>query len=196
VATVTLSVSLAVVQVASWATSWSASATLVRLAESGTDVLAAPLFTYDLVNLALLPTVIGTYVVACLWLQRARSNAELASPEWPHARRRIWVWLGWWVPVVSLWFPFQVTRDVRSASLRDRSSGLLGLWWTGWLLFALGTQVAARLAPIEGVPDADSARLLPWAETVATAGMLLALVLWVRVVREVTAAQQRWDVPG
>ena len=32
-----------------------------------------------------------------------------------HARRSGWAWGGWVTPVVALWFPFQVVRDVRQA---------------------------------------------------------------------------------
>ena len=196
VAAVVLAVVLTAVQVASWATSWSASDDLVRLAGSGTDVAAAPLFAYDLVNTLYLPVGLATYVVACLWLYRARANAIRTAPAWTHARSKVWVWLGWWVPVVQLWFPYQVVRDVRAGSVRDSTSGRLGLWWTCWLVFIIATRVAARMAPVSGVPDAELARALPWAETVATVALLAASVIWVRTVWQVTEAQARPAPPA
>jgi len=191
VATITLSVVLTLVQLASWATSWGASDDLVRMAGSGTDVLAGPVLTYDLVNMLFLPVALAAYVVGCLWLHRSRANVAMSAPEWPHARSPVWVWLGWWVPIVSFWFPYQVVRDVRAGAVRDGSSGLLGLWWTGWLVFMLTWQAGSTLIPVSGVPDASQVRALPWVETVATAAALVALVLWVRAVRQTTDGQAR-----
>ena len=190
IGTAVVSSVLALVQLAAWATSWSAAAELVHMSRSGTDVLDGPLFAYDIVNLGLIPAFIASYVVGCLWLQRARSNAERISPGWPHARSRVWVWLGWWVPIVSFWFPYQVVRDVRAGSPgHARTSGGVGAWWTFYLLFLLTWRVAGATVPISGVPDADLARLLPWVESVATVAMLVCLVLWLRLVREITTAQ-------
>ena len=192
IAAAAVAVALALVQLAAWATSWSAAAELVLMARSETDVLDAPLFAYDLVTILFVPTFIAAYVVGCLWLQRARSNAERISPTWPHARSGVWVWLGWWVPVVSWWFPYQMVRDVRAGSLgHGWTSGGVGAWWTCWLVFQFSGQAGVFLVPSSGVPDAALARVIPWAETVATLAVLVALVLWLRLIREITAAQTR-----
>ncbi len=63
-------------------------------------------------------------VVTCLWLWQSRVLAEAVSPGRGHARSRVWVWLGWIVPVVAFWFPYQVVRDVRAATVvvRDAAS--------------------------------------------------------------------------
>jgi hypothetical protein len=45
-----------------------------------------------------------------LWLSRARENATLIAPDRVR-RSAIWAWLGWWVPVVGLWFPKQIVDD-------------------------------------------------------------------------------------
>ena len=192
IAAAAVAVALALVQLAAWATSWSAAAELVLMARSETDVLDAPLVAYDLVTILFVPTFIAAYVVGCLWLQRARSNAERISPTWPHARSGVWVWLGWWVPIVSFWFPYQVVRDVRAGSLgHARPGGGVGAWWTFWLLYSVATSATGLLTPTAGVPDAAVARAIPWAETVATLALLVALVLWLRLIREITAAQIR-----
>jgi hypothetical protein len=63
----------------------------------------------------------------------------------------VWVWLGWVIPVVSLWFPYQVVRDILRATcgaVRGVSvpRNLLGPWWTSWLLLAWAMQIGDRLA--------------------------------------------------
>ncbi|WP_448318576.1 DUF4328 domain-containing protein, partial [Streptomyces sp. CO7] len=56
-------------------------------------------------------------VVLLLWFHRVRRNAEVFSPG-GHRRSRGWVFGGWFLPVVNLWFPFQVTSDIWWASAR------------------------------------------------------------------------------
>jgi hypothetical protein len=55
--------------------------------------------------------------------------------------------LGWIVPVVSLWFPFQITGDIRRAGLPDRrrrkTTRLPALWWTCWLHSGVGPAQSA-----------------------------------------------------
>jgi len=82
-------------------------------------------------------------ILAIVWLWRVRGNAEEASAV-QHRRARVWVWLGWLVPVVHLWFPYQVVADVYRASdpdappqspsiTRPAPSWLL-VWWLAFLL--------------------------------------------------------------
>lgn len=49
----------------------------------------------DAVVLLQILLMLASYVVTCLWLSRARANALLLSPDVPHRRGRVWVWLGW-----------------------------------------------------------------------------------------------------
>jgi hypothetical protein len=50
----------------------------------------------------LLPALLAAYIATCLWLNRARNLLEERGSGYPHTRGQIWVWLGWWVPIVSL----------------------------------------------------------------------------------------------
>lgn len=59
---------------------------------------------------------IATGVVFIIWTYNARINAERLTPASEHRRSRVWVWLGWFVPVVNLWFPKQVIDDIWRAS--------------------------------------------------------------------------------
>ncbi|MBN0041466.1 DUF4328 domain-containing protein [Cellulosimicrobium cellulans] len=187
-ATAVLAVAVTAVQVLAWATSFGAAGAFARAARAGTpsvDVYTA----YDAVGLLLLPVQVAAAVVTCVWLWRSRVLAEAVSPGVPHARSRVWVWLGWLVPVVALWFPYQVVRDVRRATVAAPRPGL-GWWWAGWLTWSVASNVATQVTTLSTAGPAETFSLLPVAETVGTVGIVLALVFWVRTVREITAGQR------
>lgn len=187
-ATIALAVAVTAVQVLAWLTSFGAAEEFERAARAGTPS-AEVLTGYDAVGLLLLPVQLAAAVVTCLWLWQSRVLAEAVSPARGHARSRVWVWLGWIVPVVAFWFPYQVVRDVRAATVVVPRPGL-GWWWAGWLLWSVATNVATQLTTLSSTGAAGTFALLPVAETVGTAGLVVALVLWVRTVREITAGQR------
>ncbi|MDQ8040348.1 DUF4328 domain-containing protein [Cellulosimicrobium sp. XJ-DQ-B-000] len=186
--TIALAVAVTAVQVLAWVTSFRAAEEFERAARAGTPS-AEVLTGYDAVGLLLLPVQLAAAIVTCLWLWQSRVLAEAVSPAHGHARSRVWVWLGWIVPVVALWFPYQVVRDVRAATVVAPRRGL-GWWWAGWILWSVATNVATQLTTLSSAGAAGTFALLPVAETVGTAGVVLALVLWVRTVREITAGQR------
>jgi uncharacterized membrane protein YidH (DUF202 family) len=80
---------------------------------------------YDLVQL-------GALVVLMIWLFRAASHArDLGLPA---RRKPVWAVLGFIIPVVSLWFPYQVLADCLAPT--DTPGRRMVLWW--WLLYLLG----------------------------------------------------------
>jgi hypothetical protein len=123
---------------------------------------------------------LAAYVAACVWLQACRRLAVAANPSARFAHGPVWTWLGWWVPIVSLWVPYQVVRDLRGAAVRagERRVGL-GLWWPFWLLAGLRL-VSSSSADAEVVVRAVSA-----------VALTLAFVQWVRIIQEITRAQER-----
>lgn len=149
--------------------------------------------THDRVARWLLGAQVVAFVVTCLWLHQSRRLAVTLSPFVPQARGPVWVWLGWVVPVVSLWFPYQVVRDVRSATAGSVRRGGLGLWWGCWLgsLWLMNQATFATM----GYGPRDPA-LLPGIEGLSLLVMVVALVLWVRLVREVTADQRARTAPA
>ncbi|WP_407318266.1 DUF4328 domain-containing protein [Isoptericola halotolerans] len=149
---------------------------------SSMDVFTA----YDEIGLLLLPVQVAVFVVGCLWLQRSRAIAVAGSPHVRQVRGAVWVWLGWVVPVVSLWFPFQVVRDVRAGTVGTRRAGGLGLWWACWLVSLWAANQSGLVAMGMGSWDPAS---LPFLEGVGTLACAVGLVLWIGVVREISAAQ-------
>ena len=105
---------------------------------AGGDIMDV-LTTYDAVSalkfLLLFP---AAYIVTCMWLWGVRRNAEALNPIARHVRERGWVWGSWVCPVVSLWFPFQIVRDVQAATNpHGRRTALIGWWWAAFLVVNL-----------------------------------------------------------
>jgi hypothetical protein len=123
---------------------------------------------------------LAAFLVVCPWLYASRKFAEAANPAARLARGPAWTWLGWWVPVVFLWFPYQVVRDIRNAVVpAGERRARLGLWWTCWLLFGLTAYSPA------------SADLEVLVRSVAALTVLFAFVQWIRIVREITRGQEK-----
>lgn len=137
--------------------------------------------------------IIGLSVVAwianCSWLWRARANTlALSEGRAVHVRAAGWVWTGWWVPLASFWVPFQVVADVREESTGREEEGHLRWWWAGWL-------TAGFLGLWDGfvaVPDNAHDDLVRSAALFSAAAVVMAAtaVLWVRLVLDVTRAQE------
>ena len=148
--------------------------------------------TVGLFALLLVPT----WIVGSLWLSRAQANAMLIAP---HRVRRsaVWAWLGWWVPIVSLWFPKQIVDDawfVTSSSVQGGSPrGLYRdtrLWWALWVLYLLLSNVAGRVAIEQGLLGDDAHQgVVPGLEVAVAIVGALAFAAWVPVVRGVSQAQ-------
>ncbi|WP_244929791.1 DUF4328 domain-containing protein [Nocardioides sp. W7] len=193
VGVIVLALLLTAVQVSIAVAAWPAGETYRQAARDG--LAPSDVFTvYDGLTVLLFPTLVGCYVVSCLWLQRCRANLDRFAPHLDHARSPIWTWLGWWVPVVSLWFPYQVVRDAQ----HDHSTAprvWLGWWWAGWLGFLFLSQGTAPLTSSSDAIDETLASALPVLETMAAVALVVALVPWVGVVRRTTAAQRRLVEP-
>jgi len=90
-------------------------------------------------------TIAGLSILFVVWFRRARIDAELQ--DYPQRRARGWAFWGWIVPIVNLWFPFQIMGDIWRAGLpaleRAKTAWLPVLWWACWLLAAISVGVNA-----------------------------------------------------
>ncbi len=68
-------------------------------------------------------------VFLMIWLYRAATVGRRAS--WPARREPVWAVLGFLIPIVNLWFPYQVARDAFPPG--DPAARTAGRWW-GWYL--------------------------------------------------------------
>jgi hypothetical protein len=99
------------------------------------------------------------------WLYRVRANAESFS-EVPHRWFRIFIVLGWALPVINWWIPKQIVDDVWVSSRpgqvrgeligREMHSWLVWGWWVSWLIgFWLLPMAAGLLVVTKGLDPVD-----------------------------------------
>lgn len=162
-----------------------------RLHDAAVEVGADPAMlttTYDGTAWVLAPLLVATWVVGCLWLQRARDNARVISPGVRQRRQRAWIWFGWWVPFANLFVPYQLVKDVQRASVPPGREAGLGWWWAAWLVFLVLPM------PISGVEDwqesPDLIDLLVVVEGMTAVAGLVGCALWCRAVLRITQGQQ------
>ncbi|MFC7618010.1 DUF4328 domain-containing protein [Actinokineospora soli] len=135
-------------------------------------------------------------VAFIVWLVRARENAErLCHAE--HSLGKGWAIGAWFVPVVNLWFPYKVVRDVWKASkpgageLRTLrgvpGSPVVALWWGLWVLAI----VVDRLGFIGEPETVDDFHTLCVVLTAVAVLKVAAAVVVVRVMAEISGWQER-----
>jgi uncharacterized protein DUF4328 len=120
-----------VVMAVTWTVvSWllAAAATLAYQEATAYDTPAWAMLAYGFLDQ--LSALIGlpAYILTGLWLLRVRRNADLIKP----GQRRwadIWVWLGWFVPLLSLWAPKQIVDDVWRSTVPDLDKSRTNGWW-------------------------------------------------------------------
>lgn len=65
-----------------------------------------------------------------IWLTKAANVAY--NLHYPRTRGAVWAVLGWFVPIVNFWFPYQVVRDCLAPGNEDRR--LVRYWWTSYIV--------------------------------------------------------------
>ena len=137
------------------------------------------------------------WIIGSLWLSRARENAMLIAPDRVR-RSAVWAWLGWWVPVVSLWFPKQIIDDSWRITSSVAAVGPRGryrdtsLWWVLWIAYNVAGNVYENRVVLDGIMGNDipvHQGVVPALEIVAAVLGVLAFATWVPVVRGLSQAQ-------
>jgi len=179
----------ALVEVVDVPLAWFAAGQLEDAAARGTapDQVVTP---FDVMGLPTLGLFVAAWVVTSLWLSRARVNADALNPGRRHKRSAGWAWLGWLVPVVSYWFPYQYVRDVRLATVAGerRHSTVVGWWWATWLVSQHIGWIGGWIVMPAG-SDTFWFGLLAPVEAAAAVVAVAALVCWLRIVRQITEDQ-------
>ena len=160
----------------------------IRTGGDNADELDWSVIVYYLGTVLVVVALLAGWITGAMWLHRARKNAELFNPTFPHTRSAGWAWGGWVCPVVNLWFPFQVVRDTHRAVTPLSTWPVLGWWWAFWIAYAILDRASSRVqgdAMAHGT-NADGAQ--GFAIFVA-ALLVLALAGWGLVLRRVTREQ-------
>lgn len=151
-------------------------AALLRDADHADSLYAAAGYTQA-------ATFIATAVVYLVWFLRVRVNAEVFNP-FGHSKKRAWAGWGWFVPVVSLWFPRRVMLDIWDASSpagTRASHWLVNAWWTLWLVSLLTSRVGystySDSETAEEIRDAVGQVLVSDVTDIAAAVLALLVVL-------------------
>ncbi|MCX4436107.1 MULTISPECIES: DUF4328 domain-containing protein [Streptomyces] len=165
---------------------------LQRDADHADSVMAAA----GVVQLASLAATVVFYLV---WFYRTRINAEVFDP-FGHELGRAWVGWGWFVPVVSLWFPRRImlnTWDASRPAGSRTSHGLVNAWWAMWII----TLVAGR-AGFESYRKAETATELYvaagdvlFADVTGVVAAVLAILVVLRLTRMQNEKALRGPVP-
>lgn len=144
---------------------------------------------YDVMALLKLLALLLAYVLTCLWLWQARSNAVALNPYAPHRRSRGWVWGAWVCPIVLYWFPFMVVSDVSKAtSPQPQRNTLIGWWWGLWIAASMAMFIGHSLfLDMEMYDDLTAIRAFEVASAVLT---LVALTVWALVVVRINREQE------
>jgi len=146
---------------------------------------------------------IGTLILAgvmvMVWLARARRNAEdICVAE--HRRARGWVFWGWIVPIVSLWFPYMFVEDVYKASRPDnphdlvslstvRGSGLLGVWWGFWVARLVTSWIL--IVSLRGEETVEMFHRAAVINTVSLVVSVAAAVAFIMIIRRISGWQDQ-----
>ncbi|WP_327697270.1 DUF4328 domain-containing protein [Streptomyces sp. NBC_00459] len=130
---------------------------------------------------------VAAIVVYLVWFLRVRVNAEVFNP-FGHSKKRGWAGWGWFVPVVSLWFPRRIMLDIWDASspVGTRAShALVNAWWTLWLATLVTSRLAfsasSRAETVEEIQDAAGQMLL--SDVVDIVAAVLAILVVLRLTR-------------
>jgi hypothetical protein len=125
--------------------------------EAGFVVLGLSLNVVGLVSTA-------ATVVLAIWTYKSTLAARSFGHRTAHSPG--WAAAGWFVPVVSLWFPYQAVRDL--VPVQHPARRRVGWWWACWLIGPFAC-VATGVAALVSLPVALLVATVPVAVAVLAA---------------------------
>lgn len=93
---------------------------------------------YGSISIIVTVASIGAWIYTSRWLLLAVDSANLNVPKTIRLGRGWAVW-GWVAPIVSLWFPRMIVKDLLiSKRVSDVNDGInVNTWWMTWLMYSL-----------------------------------------------------------
>ena len=141
------------------------------------------LTTYDSLASLVPIAMIAAWIFTTRWLFELYKVAKDTDPVAMRLKRP-WIFWGWIVPVVSLWFPKLIIEDLLKFRNSEQSNELVGretlTWWLTWVGFALVNNVgivSAFSAPEGYIP------IRPELEIAGACILTASYFVWVRIVK-------------
>lgn len=143
---------------------------------------------------------IATAIVFAIWFHRAYTNLRAFGHETRHGTG--WAIGGWIVPILSLFRPYQITREIWWTSAPSAEAGtelpsgppVLVAWWAAWITNGVLGQIVFRTSMNVNTPSAlKVATNLQMGSDVV---MLVTAVLAVIIVRTITRRQEERAAAG
>ncbi|MBO1334850.1 DUF4328 domain-containing protein [Streptomyces sp. VRA16 Mangrove soil] len=118
---------------------------------------------YTLAGRGQLVLLVLTAIAFIVWFVRVRDNAQVMNPL-GQSKARGWAIGGFFVPIVSFWFPRVIAHDTWRTSADElelagkNRSGLIDLWWWLWVADQLvGRFAGSQYSSAEDFEDMGSA---------------------------------------
>jgi Domain of unknown function (DUF4328) len=165
--------------------------------------LTADMLVRDLATV-LAGVTIATVTVWLLWQYRAERNARALSPSDQFSFTPGWA-VGWWfIPIASLWMPFQAVRELWKASggapdwQELPTWSAIGWWWAswiaGWLIAYIALTNIGQAEALEEIVSGDTWLAVAFITEAATDTLSIAIVRAV-IRRQESAAISRTMPP-
>jgi hypothetical protein len=139
--------------------------------------------TYDSLASLIPIAMIAAWIFTTKWLSSLYKVATETNPAVMRLKRP-WIFWGWIVPVVSLWFPKLLIEDLLKFRNSEQSNELVGretlTWWLTWVGFALVNNVgivSSFNAPTDYIP------IRPELEIAGACILTASYFVWVRIVK-------------
>lgn len=137
--------------------------------------------------------IVVTLIVNGVWIYRASWNARQLQPN----QERItpgWAIGFYFVPILNLFKPFSAMTQTWNSSHDptgdfDRSSpAFMAVWWLCWVVASLASRVSNRM--FERAETNEALRNAAILDIAVTIVILVAAVLFIKIIRAITTAQQ------
>ncbi|HLQ36173.1 MAG TPA: DUF4328 domain-containing protein [Planctomycetota bacterium] len=134
----------------------------------------------------------GTAFTFIRWFRRAYENAAANGLQLRHSLG--WAVGGWMVPLLNLVRPAQIAADMwrHAGQGGSRRSGLIGCWWTSFLIYSMACNAYVRL--LANAKTDSQLTLALDAAMVSSALGVLAAIPAIVLVRRLTSLQARAEV--
>ncbi len=162
------------------------------ITEFETDVSS---LVYGLNAILQLLMLVATSIAFLFWVHRANKNLR-AFGETNLRFTPGWAVGYWFVPIVSLWYPYKIVKEIWEWSVpQDRIQGrepsgasLIGWWWASFIIMGFSGQAASRAA--SSATTVDSLTLAQWFYLVYEIVMVISAILVIVIVRRIDRNQE------